>query len=126
MSAYQPFQPAARPGRGPDEKPVYRVLVHRKFQQHWDQLATRVGLQQAQELWDHLAHQPGTPPDTARTCFLKGKPGRPRAEGWSRTVHYEVSSMARVNYQYHSDYVTSPDGDPHPVVAILTIDFSSH
>jgi len=34
--------------------------------------------------------------------------------------------MARVNYQYHKAFKTSKDGDPHPVVEILTINLSSH
>jgi len=101
-------------------------LIHRKYRHHWDELVGRVGLQQAQELWDHLAQDPANPPPTAATCFLKGKAGKPRAEGWSRTVHYEVTSKARVNYQYCDRFFTTPEADPHPIVAILTIDYSSH
>ena len=125
-SAYNPLGPARRPGSRPLERPNYRVLVHRKFARHWNELASRVGMQQAQEVWDHLANSPGEPPATASTCFLRGKAGRPHGTGWSRTIHYEVSSMARINYQYKDDYKTSPDADPHRVVAVLSIDFSSH
>ncbi|HWE88726.1 MAG TPA: hypothetical protein VG317_04605 [Pseudonocardiaceae bacterium] len=125
-SAYQPYQPARRPGGRPDAAPTYRVLVHRQYRRHWEQLVTRVGLQQAQELWDHLAQTPGKPPMTANSCILRGRAGRPKGPGWSRTVHFEVSSMARIDYQHHDEYTTNADGDPHPVVAILTINFSSH
>ena len=34
--------------------------------------------------------------------------------------------MARADYQFNDQYKTATDGDPHPVVAILTIDYSSH
>jgi hypothetical protein len=66
------------------------------------------------------------PPPTASTCFLRGKAGRPKDEGWSRTIHYELSSMARVDYQHHEEFVIADGGDPHPVVAILTINYRSH
>lgn len=48
------------------------------------------------------------------------------SDGWSRTHHYELTGAARVNYQYNNRYKTTVDGDEHPVVAILTIDFGSH
>ena len=124
--AYQPFVPARRPGGKPGEAPEYRVLVHRKFLDKWAQLADRVGTAGAQELWDHLAWSPGTGAPTASTCILRGKAGLPQGPGWSRTVHYEVSSMARVNSQYHDGFKTSEDGDEHKVVAVLSVDFSSH
>jgi len=124
--AYQPLVPARRPGGKPGEAPEYRVLVHRKFLDKWHQLADRVGLAAAQELWDHLATNPGTPPETAATCILRGKAGLPQGPGWSKTVHYELSSMARVNYQHIDAYKTSESGDEHKVVAVLSIDYSSH
>ena len=125
-SAYRPHEPAKRPGGRPPEAPHYRVLVHRKFRRHWQEVVDRIGIQQAQEFWDHLAMAPGSSPPTANTTLLRGKAGQPIGDGWSRTVHYELSSMARANYQYNNAYRTRPDGDPHPVVAILTIDYSSH
>lgn len=125
-SAYRPHVPARRPGGRPARQPQYRVLVHRQYLRHYSQMVERVGLQQAQELWDHLAASPGVPAPTANTVILKGKAGLPKGTGWSRTVHYEVSSMARVNYQFNDSFQTTPNGDPHPVVAILSIDYSSH
>lgn len=124
--AYQPLRPGRRPGGRPSEAPIYRVLVHRKFQDKWEEMPGRVGLGAAQEFWDHVAMQPGVPPARPSTCFLRGRAGLPQAPGWSKTIHYELSSMARINYQYIEAYRTSEDGDAHRVVAILSIDFSSH
>jgi len=102
------------------------VLVHRKFADKYSQIVERVGLEAAQALWDHLASSPGAPPALGSTCILRGKAGLPHGPGWSRTVHYELSSMARVNYQFHDSFRTSESSDAHRVVAILTIDYSSH
>jgi hypothetical protein len=125
-SAYDPLRPAKRPGGKPDRAPVYRVLVHKSFYSHYAELVTRVGEQQAKQFWDHVAHQPGMPDPIAQTTVLKGRAGRPRGTGWSRTTHYEVSSSARIDYQYHDAYITAPHSDPHRVVAILTINYGSH
>jgi hypothetical protein len=125
-SAYDPFGPAKRPGGKPDEAPTYRVLVHKRFMSHYGELVSRVGEQQAKQFWDHVSSMPGQPDPIAQTTVLKGRAGRPNGEGWSRTIHYEISSSARIDYQYHDSYVTTPDGDPHRVVAILTINYSSH
>ena len=46
-SAYEPMEPARRPGGKPEEKPCYRVLVHRKYESAWEQIVERVGIQQA-------------------------------------------------------------------------------
>lgn len=125
-SAYQPLVPAQRPGSRPFEQPVYRVLVHRKFRNHWDQLISRVGLQGAQQFWDHVAYTPGKVSPLASITLLRGKAGAPNGAGWSKTHHYEVSGAGRIDYQYHNAFKTSPDGDEHKVVAILTISYSSH
>lgn len=125
-SAYDPLQPAKRPGGRPTVAPRYRVLLHKKFRNHYAQLAERVGIQQARQMWDHLATTPGATSGIASTTILRGRAGRPRGPGWSRTVHYEVSGDARVDYQYHDAYRSNPSGDAHPVVAILTISFGSH
>lgn len=118
--------PAKRPGGRPDQKPDYRVLVHRKYLNHWTQIEARVGTQQAQQFWDHVSSTPGATTPIASTSILRGKAGRPMKPGWSRTYHYELSGAARVDYQFHNGYKVRPDRDAHPVVAILTISYSSH
>ena len=125
-SAYQPLQPAKRPGGSPDQAPSFRVLVHRRYFDQYKRLAEAIGLRQAQELWDHLAMTPYQKPTVGSSCILRGKAGLPRDVGWSRTNHYEASSKARVDYQYNKEYKNTADGDPHPVVAILTISLTSH
>lgn len=125
-SAYQPFRPAKRPGGSPTQAPTYRVLVHRKFYQHWLKIEARVGSEAAQQLWDHLVSAPGKCPEINGSCILKGSSGKPQGPGWSRTVHYELSSKARVNYQFHDSFAGGAHGDEHPIVAILTIDYRSH
>jgi hypothetical protein len=125
-SAYDPLQPAQRPGSGPNDAPLYRVLVDKRFRHHYKQLVERVGLQQAQQLWDFLASTPGGKSAIASTTVLKGKAGAAKGPGWSRTVHYEVTGSARVDYQFHNSYKTKANGDEHCVVAILTISFGSH
>ena len=69
---------------------------------------------------------PGEPSAVASITILRGKAGRPNGDGWSRTHHYELTSKARADYQYHDSYVTEPGGDEHRVVAILTLSFGSH
>jgi hypothetical protein len=56
-SAYQPYEPARRPGGRPAAKPGYRVLVHRKFADLWTALPERVGLTAAQHFYDHAVPQ---------------------------------------------------------------------
>ncbi|MGV9541031.1 hypothetical protein ACWDSF_06860 [Nocardia beijingensis] len=88
-------------------------------------MVERVGLQSAQRLWDYLATSPNQPPLVGKSSKLKGKAGRPTADGWSGVHHYEASSMVRVDYRYHDAFV-GLEGDAHRVVAILTINYSSH
>jgi hypothetical protein len=125
-SAYQPFRPARRPGGSPRTKPTYRILVHRQYKALWDQLAERVGLENAQQFYDHVANTPEQAPAVGRATILRGKAGRPREEGFSRTIHYEISGAGRIDYQYHPAFTGGARGDPHPVVFILTIGLSSH
>jgi hypothetical protein len=125
-SAYKPLQPAKRPGRRPSAAPAYRVLVHRHYADLYARMAEAIGLKQAQQFWDHIATTPEVWPKVGNSCILRGRPGLPQAPGWSRTIHFELSSMARVDYQYHKAYKTSDGGDPHRVVAILTVSYSSH
>lgn len=85
-----------------------------------------MGLESAQQFYDHVAQSPGIPPEVNTTTVLRGKAGRPREEGFSRTIHYEISGAGRIDYQYCDSYRTSVEGDVHAVVFILTIDLSSH
>ncbi len=124
--AYSPFQPAARPGSKPPTKPAYRVLVHRRFVGLWEQLPDRVGLESAQQFYDHVANTPGAAPAFNSSTILKGKAGKPKFAGGSRTVHYEISGAGRIDYQFVNDYVDGAHGDPHPVVFVLSIDLGSH
>lgn len=124
-SAYAPFVPARRPGKRPAYKPRYRVLVHRRFRDLWDSLVERVGLQNAQQFYDHVAQRPGSPPDVGASVIFRGEKGRPIGPGFSNTVHYEITGAGRINYQFN-DYYQGPKGDLHPVVVILTIDLGSH
>lgn len=125
-SAYQPLQPARRPGGKPADSPNFRVLVHRQYYEKYKRLEEMIGLQQAQELWDHLAMTPDQPPKTGSCVLLKGKAGDPHEIGWSRKRHYEASSKVRVDYEFNREFKTAEAADPHPVCAIMTISFSSH
>lgn len=102
------------------------MLVHHRRRQRWDELPGRVGLQNAQQFWDHVAESPGQPPAVGSAGILRGKAGNPRGPGFSRTVHYEITGAGRIDYQYADAYVTRPGGDPHGVVFILDINLSSH
>ena len=125
-SAYKPFEPARAPGGRPKEAPEYRVLVHRKYSNHWAEVVDRVGAQQAKQFWEHVTTTPGAKSPLASITLLKGTAGKPKADGWSRTHHYELSGSARINYQFHNQYTGGSEGDAHKVVAILTIAYGSH
>ena len=106
-------------------KPEWRVLVHSKYRSKYDELVTRVGQSSAERLWDFLATQPDRPPAIGACTRLRGAAARPKHPGWSSTYHYEASSKCRIDYQYCDEYQVG-DGDPHKIVVILTINFSSH
>jgi hypothetical protein len=125
-SAYKPLTPARHPVGGPDFKPEYRVLVHRKFANHWNEVVQRVGEQAAEQFWNHVALTPGEKCAVGSTTILRGEAGRPKGVGWSRTYHFEISGAGRIDYQFHNAYKIHADGDEHPVVAILTINYGSH
>ena len=124
--SYQPFVPARRPGGKPDLAPQYRVLVHQKYLSLWHKLVQRIGLQSAQRFWDHVAQSPGKIPLVGKANILRGKAGKPKRDGFSRTIHYEISGAGRIDYQYSDSYQTSSNGDPHRVVFIFVINLSSH
>lgn len=100
--------------------------MHRHFLDRWHQLPARVGLENAQLFYDYVAQAPGQPPTVGRTTILAGKAGLPKAEGFSRTIHFAISGAGRINYQYNDSFTGGAQGDPHPVVFILTIELSSH
>ncbi len=100
--------------------------MHRKFREDWDELPDRVGLESARQFYDHVSQTPGRPPDVGTTTVLKGTAGKPTEDGFSRTIHYEISGAGRIDFQYHDAYTGGAGGDPHAVVRILTIAHSSH
>lgn len=125
LGGYRPYQATKRPGGKPEYQPRYRVLVHRKVARLWSELPDRVGLESAQQFYDHVAQTPGEKPSVGKTTPLKGKAAKPSGPGFSRTYHYEISGAGRIDYQFNDVYVGA-EGDPHPVVRILMIDHSSH
>ena len=68
---------------------------------------------------------PGSPPDIGSVTKLRGKAGKP-SPGFTGRYHYEASSKARVDYEFHQNFDGGARGDEHAVVRILTINFSSH
>jgi hypothetical protein len=90
------------------------VLVHRKQLAEWERLPSVVGLESAQQFWDHAAFTPGQPSAINRTCVLRGKAGEPEEPGFSRTIHYEVSGAGRIDFQYNDAYKGGARGDPIP------------
>lgn len=107
-------------------KPAYRVLVHRQYLEVWNSLADRVGITSARQFWDHVSATPGTPPAVGTTTVLRGRHHRPKWEGYSRTIHYEITGAGRIDYQYCNATEECDRGDPHAVVKILHIDLGSH
>jgi hypothetical protein len=102
------------------------VVVHRRLLERWGNLAENVGLESAQQFYDHVSKTPGEPPPINSSTVLKGKAGNPKEPGFSRTIHYEVSSSGRIDYQWNADFTGGRDGDPHGVVRILAINLGSH
>lgn len=123
--AYRPYVSARRPGGRPERAPIWRVVVHRRFLRAWEELADRLSVDKAQLFWDHVACQPDRPPRIGRSSVMKGKHGG-GGDGWSPIIHYEISGAGRIDYQYRADHRTAPDGDPHPVVRIRSVDLGSH
>ena len=102
------------------------MLVHRQYLDVWSSLAERVGLENAQQFWDHVAMTPGAHPKVGTSSVMKGKHAAPKAEGFSKTIHYEITGAGRIDYQWNAAYEGGALGDAHPVVWILTIDLGSH
>jgi hypothetical protein len=103
------------------------VLVHRKHEDRWRELPTRVGLEQAQRFYDHVTTNPGDPPDGVTVTILMGSARKPQEDGFSPTRHLRVPGhAARLDYQFNPAYEGGAHGDRHPVVRIIAIASSSH
>ena len=124
--AYRPYVAARSPGGRPNAKPMYRVLVYRQFVAVWNGLADHVGVTAARQFWAHVSSTPGVPPAVGSSTVLRGKHHGPKWEGYSRTIHYEISGAGRIDYQYSNDTREGDRGDAHRVVKILTVDLGSH
>ncbi len=124
--AYRPYVAARSPGGRPDQAPTYRVVVHRQYLDEWNSLVERVGLESAQQFYAHVSLTPGSHPKVGTSGYLRGKAAKPKWDGYSRTIHYEISGAGRIDYQWTNEEAGGADGDRHPVVRILTIDLNSH
>lgn len=124
--AYRPFASARYPLEGkPDNKPEWRVLVHRKHLERWSEMESRCGQANSKELWVHLTTRPNQEPLLGTCTPMKG--GRYKAtDGWSRVFHYEITGAARVDYRYAAAFSDGKLGDEHKVVQIISIDYGSH
>jgi hypothetical protein len=117
---------ARRPGGRPGVKPAFRVLVHHKYLAVWNELADRVGLANAQKFCDLVAMTPGQPPKVGNSSIMKGKHNGPKWPGYSKMIHYEITSAGRIDYQFNPSATEGVRGDPHGVVKIWSIDLGSH
>lgn len=124
--AYRPFVAARAPAGRPVVRPGWRVLVHRKSLATWMSLPDLLGLETAQQVWDHLTTRPDGPPDVGSSVLLRGHHHVGKWPGYSRTVHFEISGAGRIDYQYNARADDGSMGDPHAVVKILHIDLGSH
>ncbi len=130
--AYDPHRTVGRPGGKPTTKPRFRVQLHKRDWPVWQKLIDEAGVENAQQLWDHLAHRADQPPLLGASTPLKGGHVKATPDGWSRVYHYEVSGPGRVDYRYHDNY----DGgnkkddagrkDKHRCVRIIDISMGSH
>ncbi|MFF1818493.1 hypothetical protein ACFVWG_14425 [Kribbella sp. NPDC058245] len=123
---YRPYVAARAPEGRPDQAPQWRLLVHRKHQQMWRDLADRCGLQNAQQAWDHLTQQPDRPPKLGTVTAMKGKHFAAKPDGTSGVYHYEITGAGRIDYRFNRTYRVSPGSDAHAVVFIISIDLGSH
>jgi hypothetical protein len=83
-----------------------------------------VGLENAQQFWDHVALTPGEHPRVGTSSVMKGKHNGPKWPGYSKTIHYEISGAGRIDYQYNPASTEGAERDVH--VKILTMDLGSH
>jgi hypothetical protein len=92
-----------------------RVLVHRQYLGTWSSLAERVGLENAQQFWDHVAFTPGEHPLIGTSSVMKGKHNGQKWPGYSKTIHYEISSAGRIDDQYNPSSTEEAEHDAHGV-----------
>jgi hypothetical protein len=85
-SAYKPFTNTRRPGCSPSYKPKFRIIIHRKHERRWFELAKHIPLEQAQRFYDHVAQTPGEPAEGIRMTHLRGSVGQAK-DGWSKVHH---------------------------------------
>ena len=102
------------------------MLVHRQYLETWNSLAERIGLENAQQFWDHVALTPGEHPRIGTSSVMKGRHNGPKWPGYTKTIHYEISGAGRIDYQYNRASTEGAQRDAHSVVKILTIDLGSH
>jgi hypothetical protein len=124
--AHHPWMPARRPGGRPPFAPRFRVLIHYQLHDVWERLRDRVGTASAQQFWDHVAVEPGRPPRINSATVLRGARGRPLESGFSRSIHYEVSGAARIDYQFNPRWIGPAGGDEYGIVVIVQITLGSH
>lgn len=102
------------------------MLVHRQYLHLWNDLVDRVGLESAEQFWDHVAFAADRHPSVGSSVVMEGKHNAGKWPGYSKTIHYEISGAGRIDYQYNASSSEGSQGDQHGVVKILTIDLSSH
>ena len=124
--AYRPWLALESPGGKPSEQPRFRVLLKRRDWEAWQKLINEAGVQNAQQLWDHLAHRADLPPFLGKCEKLKGKHVGETPDKWSAIYHYSVSGPGRANYRFHNAFTGGSTGKAHKVVRIVSIELGSH
>lgn len=127
--AYAPYVAARYPAAGsPEEKPQWRVLVHRQHVNDWNRILEVCGESNAVELWTHLTTRPDQKPLLGSVTIMRGNQHSKKADGMSRVHHYRISGAGRVDYRFNPEYQVkgTPPGDKHRVVQIISIDLGSH
>src|SRR3546814_13561960 len=112
--AYRPFAPGRRPGGKPPAKPKFRLLVHHQFLDRWNGLVDAVGLESAQQFYDHVSQNHGQLTDVNPPGILRGQAARPREDVSSRNVHYNISGTSRIHSMWHEVYTGGNQGHAPP------------
>lgn len=124
--AYAPLVPLGRPGGKPAQAPKFRVLLKRRDWEMWQKLIDEAGLENAQQLWDHMAHRADLPPQLGKCLKMRGGHVGPTADKWSAVHHYSVTGPGRVNYRFHTTFKGGSARQQHKVVKIVSIELGSH